>query len=453
MRIVSRALATAFALAPLLAALAGCATLPGDAAQADLGSELQRRSHAGLRPAGGPAAERFPPGVSPGNVLTENDVVAIALWNNAAFQENLTKLGFARSDLAQAGMLANPTLSLLFPIGPKQLEFTAMLPLEALWLRPKRIAIAERESQRIAQSLLQSGLDLVRDVKIGLSELGLAADRRSVAGQALQIREQMFDLATRRQRLGDLSELDALAARAELERAREESERAKRDQAIVRERLGVLLGWPLGDTVVDAPAPDVAPLPTRTDLEKYALSARPDLRASELALESAGRKAGLAAAEIFTLSGILDANAAGRDGFEIGPGIALPLPILNQNQANRIRAAAEVERAGWNYLGTRQRIVGEVREALLKLEQASATLRAYDTQVLPPFEELERTARRGYELGEISPAVVQEHARQLLGLQLRRAELRAELRRAWAELERSVGTRLPLPARLPSNPS
>ncbi len=76
----------------------------------------------------------------------------------------------------------------------------------------------------------------------------------------------------------------------------------------------------------------------------------------------------------------------------------------------------------------------------MKLEQAAAALADYETQVLPPFEELDRLTRRAYELGELSPLAVQENSRQLLLLQVRRAELRADLRRAWAELERGVGT-------------
>jgi cobalt-zinc-cadmium efflux system outer membrane protein len=183
-------------------------------------------------------------------------------------------------------------------------------------------------------------------------------------------------------------------------------------------------------------------LPDLASLEIKALAARPDLRASELALEGAGRKSGLAEAEVFSLSGILDANGSGKEGFEMGPGMVLPLPILHQNQANRLRAKKELERAGWNYLGLRQRIVAEVREARLKLDQATAALSAYDSQVLPPYEELERTSRRAYELGDISPLVVQENSRQLLQLQIRRAELRADVRRLRAELERNVGTRL-----------
>lgn len=409
-----------------------------------MGADLERRGLAVVRADGAAAAAQLPPGVSLDDGLSETEAVAIALWNNAAFQENLSKLGWARAELAQAGMLANPTLSMLFPVGPKQLEFTATLPLEALWLRPKRIAIAEIEAERVAQGLVQSGLDLARDVRVALSDVQLARDRERVAAETLTIREQIFRIAENRQRLGDASELETTAARAERARAQDEVSRAQRDYAIIRERLALILGWPLPATTALPPVPsaDPATVPATSTLETKALAARPDLRASELALESAGRKAGLAEKEVLTLSGIIDANAKGQDGFEIGPGIALPLPIFNQNQPNRLRAQAEVERAGWNYLGARQRVVAEVRSARANLEQAAATLISYEQQVLPPFEELERASRKAYELGDVSPLIVQENSRQLLVLQVRRAELRAEVRRAWAELERSVGTRL-----------
>ena len=446
---------TAFLFSWLVVAFAGCATPASKQLErSDVGAGLQEGGHAGVRPEGAPATAQLPPGVSVDDGLDETEAAAIALWNNAGFQENLAKLGLARADLAQAGMLANPTLSMLFPVGPKQLEFTATLPLEALWLRPKRVAIATVEAGRVGQGLVQSGLDLVRDVKVALADLALAAELATIAGQTLRIREQITDIAATRVRLGDASQLDLTAARAELERAREEADRFRRENAIGRERMSLLLGWPVRDPNLTLPAPALltAPLPPLAALEAKALAARPDLRASELALEAAGRKCGLADAEVFTLSGMIDANAEGREGFEFGPGLAAVLPIFHQNQPARLRAQAELERAAWNYAGTRQRIVAEVREARMKAEQAAAALAAYEAQVMPPFAEVERMSRRAYELGDVSPLVVRENSRQLLLVQVRRAELRAALRRAAAELERGLGMRLETFLRQNPNP-
>ncbi len=195
----SRLVAVVVALSTL--AILGCATPPSkQVGRNSLGAKLQQRGVGNVRPDGAStgATAQLPPGVSLHDVtgdLNETAAVAIALWNNAAFQENLAKLGLARADLAQAGLLANPTLSVLFPIGARQLELVAALPLEALWLRPQRIALAEQDAERVAQGLVQHGLDLARDVKHGLSELALAAERAELAARAVQVREEIAGIA------------------------------------------------------------------------------------------------------------------------------------------------------------------------------------------------------------------------------------------------------------------
>lgn len=123
-------------------AAAGCAThLPPETP-----SNLAQRTGVPERP---PDAEgtAIPPGVVVDDGLTQEEAVAIALWNNPDFQLQLADLGFARADLLEAGLLQNPVLSLLFPLGPKQLEFTLKWPIEVLWERPRRVASA-RDSSR-----------------------------------------------------------------------------------------------------------------------------------------------------------------------------------------------------------------------------------------------------------------------------------------------------------------
>jgi cobalt-zinc-cadmium efflux system outer membrane protein len=425
------------------AALAGCVASSEHTKHAHFSGEIQRRTGHGIRSEAS-RTNQFPSGIELADGLQENETVALALWNNAAFQENLSKLGRARGDLAQAGLLSNPTFSILFPLGPKQLEFAATLPLEALWLRPRRMAIAKIDAERVAEGLVQNGLDLVRDVRGSLSDLELARDRLRLSRDAVVLRERIAKITEARQRAGEGNELDTLAAQAEVARARDDAERFARDVTVAQERLLFLLGW--NSPAMQAEfAPNVAP-PALTasveELERRALAGRPDLRACELAVEAAGKRAGLARAEIFALSGIIDANGSGKEGFEIGPGAQLPIPIFNQNQAGRARAAAELDRAAWSCVGAQQRIRLEVREAHTKSQQAAEALQNWNSNLIPSLEELVRRSEKAYELGEMSPLAVQENARQLLAARVRQAELTADLRRAWAELERSVGTSL-----------
>ncbi len=428
-------------LCALLGALGGCVSGPKDLGK--VSAELEQHSGFTLR-TNAVATNQLPPGVNVADGICSDEAVTVALWNNPLFQENLAKLGLARADLAQAGMLSNPTFSILFPLGPKQLEFAATFPLEALWLRPRRVALARLDASRVADGLVQNGLDLMRDVRVGLSDLELAGDRVSLGGETVALRERIAEITEGRQRAGEGSELETLSARAEVARARDDIHRAEQDRAMLQERLLHLLG--LTGTVSNGLFTAAPPVPliklALADLERHALAARPDLRASELAVEAAGKRAGLARAEIFALSGVIDANGSGKEGFEIGPGLQLPIPILNQNQAGRTRAAAEIERAAWNYLGTRQRVTFEVREAHARYLQASESLNHLRLQLVPALEELARRSQKAYELGEMPPLAVQDNIRQLLAARVRQAELTADLRRAGAELERSVGTRL-----------
>ena len=58
-----------------------------------------------------------PPAVSFDEGLTEDEAVGIALWNHPGFHTDLASLGFSRADVVEAGLLRNPILSLLFPLG------------------------------------------------------------------------------------------------------------------------------------------------------------------------------------------------------------------------------------------------------------------------------------------------------------------------------------------------
>ena len=130
----------------------------------------------------------LPDGVLLDDGLTGDEAVAVALWNNAQFQADIMELGFARADLVEAGLLRNPVFSLLFPLGPKQLEATLNLPLEFFWQRPKRVAAAKLNVESVADNLVQHGFNLTRDVMIAYAELVLARERSKIVSEEATLR-------------------------------------------------------------------------------------------------------------------------------------------------------------------------------------------------------------------------------------------------------------------------
>lgn len=428
-----------------LVLLAGCSGAGDRDDRAAVSTRLVERAGHGLGPPSPPGETVLPPGVAPGDGVSEEEGVAIALWNNAAFLEALSELDLRRADLVEAGLLPNPVLSVLFPLGPKQLEFAAKLPLEAIWLLPRRVAAAGLECDRAAELLVLGGLDLVRDVRLAFAELTLARRRATLGGETAAGRERVAALFAARLRAGDASELDLAASRVEALKARQEAARQSREVALAETRLRDLLGagedgraWRLEDAAASAPA-----LPDEAALVKEALAFRPDVRAAEIAVQAAAERLGLARAEIFAVTGILDANdRKGKEGLEIGPGLELPIPIFNQNDGARARAAAELDRAARRYLASRRAVAREVSEARTRLLQAGEGLEAWRAGIVPAAEDALRRAAKAHEKGEASPLVVLEAEGRLLEARTREAEAAAEAARARAHAERGVGGRL-----------
>src|SRR5262245_48559705 len=139
------------ATAAMAIVCASCATVGGAPATGDVDKAVRTRTVAGIRL---DSTDALPPDVNLDDGLTQEEAVAVALWNSPSFQTTLADLGIARADLVEAGLLRNPILSLLFPWGPKQLEFTLQYPFDALLQRPRRVAAAQLNAQAIGERLV-----------------------------------------------------------------------------------------------------------------------------------------------------------------------------------------------------------------------------------------------------------------------------------------------------------
>lgn len=389
----------------------------------------------------GAIAPEIPQAIRVDDGLTADEAVAIALWNNAEFQVSVSELGFARADLLEAGLLANPVLSLLFPVGPKQLEATLRLPIELLWQRPRRVAAARLSSEAAAEQLVQAGLNLVLAVRVSYIDLSLAVDRNRLADEAATLLSRIDTMTQSRLSAGDISQLEARASQVDAARGADDARRAGHDVTIAQERLRLLLGLPV-DWAMPPLAASQAPAAecrTPSDLLREALAARPDLRAAEIAVEAAAAKLGWERSRVLSLTAVLDANGEGREGFEAGPGIDLGLPLFNRNQAGRARAGAELQRASALYVAIQRRVALELHEASAQLEQARQSGAAWRETITAPLQANLTQAQNAFEGGEVSLIFVLDYTRRLADARLRERELAADQQRARARIERALG--------------
>lgn len=387
---------------------------------------------------------RLPSVVLPEDGLTEEESVAIALWNNPQLQVDLADLGFARADLIEAGMLPNPVFSLLFPVGPKQLEFTLSYAIDVLWQRPKRVAAAKLNAEKVAENLVQNGLALVRNVYVSFADLNKTREQLKVLEDESNLDAEIAGIASSRLQAGDISKLEETAFQLAASRTREVSLQARRDMEIQKIRFLALLGLisEQSDIQIDPGPLELSAIPETEQLIKSALASRPDLRAAELEIEIAGKKLGWERSKIFNLTAMLDANAQGKEGFEMGPGGQIPIPLFDFNQGGTKRARTEMERAANNYIAVQQSILSGVLESYQGYLAARAAYEMLCYKIIPEVEQAVDNGEIAYLSGEISYLEFLEFKRQLLNARLRFLEAEAEVRKNIASLYYSMGGKM-----------
>lgn len=423
----------------LIVCTTACATSGTVTGRGDVGEAIRVRTGAALRD--GPGTVSLPPGVSLG-ALTPEDAVAVALWNSPSFEASLADLGLARADLVEARLLRNPILSLLFPAGPKQLEWTLQFPIDALWQRPRRVAAASLNVRAVGERLVYGGLNLVADVRLAFVD-ALAADRRvTLVTENAALARRIADIAEARLRAGDISELEARAARSDA--AQVDAER----RAVQSQHELALLTL-IGRMGVDVPAADVRlgagatgavqPCASPEALVEEAVASRPDVRAAEIGIEAAGQRLSWERSRIFNLIAMLDANARRGLDDELGPGIGADIPIAAQNQGAVGRAAAELERASRTYLAVRTQVATDVRSAAVRLNQAQHAMDIWAAEIVPSLGIEQRQAESAYRAGEIALLTLLDANRRLVQARLRQLDAEMDLQRAAVALDRSVG--------------
>lgn len=404
--------------------------------------EMLWRTENTVHPAA-PCQEIIPDGVSLEDGFSEDEAVKTALTNNSAFQAALTQLGMAGGDAVQANLIANPQLLIYFPTGAKEGQYTLFAPIESYLLRPTRVKVANREYRRIGHQLVQNGLDLTRDVRVAYVNFALAHQQADLAGEALQIRENIEQLTEKRLQDGQISELETIAARVDQLNAKASTGVQRQNVAIAEAELARLIG--LNST----PSP-LVPLPLEDpvvrsfdeqDLVAQALACRPDYQAARWSVAAACQRSRLSRWLFLRLDGVLDV----RDGpgyTRTGGGLRADVPIFNRNQGGIIRADWEVQSALHTRDAIGDQIVADVRTALRQLRQARNNLTILETEVKPALSDALQIAQRGFADGGTDYLLVLQTTTQYLDARARILDQKAACMRAMAELERSVGCHL-----------
>jgi outer membrane protein, heavy metal efflux system len=416
--------------------------------------DLASRTGFTLPPETCPGDQLLPDSISLDDGVTAEEAVSVAMWNNAAFQELLSELGVSRAQLFNAGLFPDPVAQMFFPIGPKQFELTVYQGMDVLWLRPIRQRAAQMDLDQLATRLVQNGLDVIRDTRLAHADLLMAQENLRLTIALQNLRQEISRLATRRSEAGAISDLEATTPEVEFVQSEAEVARLTGVVEIARARLLVLMGLTDVNQELNALGAEcpIMEVPSKEALVDEALAVRPDLLAAGHAMQAAAERLKLAKCQWIVVDGIADANSKGAKGFEIGPGARMTVPIFNGNKGNIAIAEAQYQMAFRRYVTIQNQIRLDVLTARASLEQALTTLDVVRRKLVPATTNASDLAKKNFEGGGTSYFLTLQTIGQDLTAQTQQATVIADVQRALAELERSVGHHIDCPPVEEPNP-
>lgn len=407
---------------------------------------IQQRTDYTLRQASEPNQFNIPDWVTLDDGLSQDEAVALALWNNAQFRTDLTDLGFARADLLDAKMLKNPVFSLLFPVSPELAEGELEIPIDSMLQRPHRIAVAELDIQRLSENLIKNGLGLIKNVQTTYGDLFIAEKRIILAAEEAQLQAQINQLDKARLKAGEISELTAKTSYVDALKASDAIKGFSEEADILKHKLNNLLGIVNEDMMFDIVPSDIPPTSTKTinEMLDAAFVCRPDLRAAELAIEAAGKRIGWEESKVYNFIALLhgDDTELKNESFVIRPGFSIEIPIFNHNEPNIEYAKAELEQAAQRYETVRQNIILEVKQAYTQYISAHEQFDLWNKDIIPSLEQATEQTRKSYDAGETLLITVLNTQKKLVEARMHLTELNARLNSSTAELNYCIGKKM-----------
>ncbi len=268
------------------------------------------------------------------------------------------------------------------------------------WRRSPRRAVAQAGVVRT-----KAEVDAVlRTIDLAVSTAfyeALHADRAAELSRRTEdFAQKATDVAERRRKAGDITDLDLNLARSALGRARSATQATVSERAQAVGRLAALIGAAPDDVIVlrgdlKATVPDVAVL-------RASLVTRPDVRILEAdrALANAEGDQALANGRI-QLSLWAGYRREDADSVIAG-GLRFTLPIWNRAQGDKAAAGARARRA----IDTRDAVLRvadrQLADALAAYTSARAAVDVFEREVVPILDDTEQLLQKSVDSGQLA---------------------------------------------------
>jgi cobalt-zinc-cadmium efflux system outer membrane protein len=387
-----------------------------------------------------------------GDGLSRQEAVRIALLNNRLLQGTFEELGISKSNLVQAGLLSNPSLSAVFRFlissgSGTNIDADLFFPISDLWQIPFRKKAAAAQMEATIMRMGQMVLDTVAEAKHSYDTVYYLGEAKEETQEILKRFMEIRDQVLIRRDFGFISDLDVYLSQTMIAEAEMELVRFEGKLAVARSHLNRVLslgpdqiGYEIRGGEVKKP---IKP-PELDEAIEYALGHRMDVQVSRFRVRQAEKTLELEKARILrhvALGVSYEREADGADVF--GPGFDIELPIFDQNQARIARAQYMIRQARKNLQALEGKVREEVTSDLERIHFHQSQVHTFREQIIPFREKAIEYAERWVNAMQLNRLYLLEAQKGLL--QSRRDYLEAlmERQKALVDLEFHMGGKLP----------
>lgn len=384
------------------------------------------------------------------------DLIQQALARNPELVAARQQWEVASQRITQARTLEEPTLSVQWWNAPESFNLgraeNTIIGLSQKFPFPGKLALKEKVASRSAdmteQAVRAKERDLIARLKQVYYDLFLAHKAIQIHHEQIDLLKQFVEIANAKFRAGKGSQVDVLKALVELSTLHQQLPVLEQRRDTAQGKLNQLL-----DRDPRLPlAPPQEPREGRfdqdlEDLYRAATTARPELKAADLAVQRNEQSRALALREYYPDINVgvqRFQNFQAPNGFGAVVSINLPFAFWAKPKYDAAvqEAAAAVAAARAEHRTLENLTRFQIRDLLAKVRASWEVAVLYRTTVLPQAEQGVEAARAGYRTGRTGFLDLIEADRAWRGFQLEYYRALVEREYRLAELEQVIGADL-----------
>lgn len=393
---------------------------------------------------------------APPATLELSNLIQEALVHNPELQAMRQHLEAAAYGIPQARTLSDPSVGIQLWNFPESFDVTrtqnTIIGLTQKFPFPGKLSlsgeVAARGADITGQALRTKELDVMTRVKQAYFNLFLAHKEIQLHHEQIDLLKQLFEIANAKSRTGKGTQVDVLKAQVELSTLHQRLPVLEQRRITVEATINILLdrdpSSPLG--IPHEPA-STAPEKSIEELERAAMTMRPELRAAELAIQRGEQARALAERQYypdFQVTFQRFQNFQAPDGFGAVGLVNVPFALWSKpkhdagvREAKAAIAAAQADYRSWQNITRFQ-----LKDVLTRVRAQQQVTDLYRTTVLPQAEQNLAAALAGYRTGRNDFLDVIDAERALLDFRLAYYRALVERENQAAVLEQVIGMQL-----------